>query len=137
MAAQIHLSQQHSCSFDHLVGDGKQPCGKFDPECPGGLEVDHEPQLGGALYRQVGRTCALQNLPGVDADLSKCIRDARSVVHETADRRKFAPWIDRRDFVACRQSDDLIAVIAKQRINTNLECVNPVSYKGCESVLYF
>ena len=40
--------------------------------------------------------------------------------------------------LACRQSDDLIAVIAKQKINTNLECVNPgLRYKGCESVPLF
>jgi hypothetical protein len=45
--------------FDHLVGAGEHDGRKFDPERLGCLEIEHQPQLGGSLYREIGRLCAL------------------------------------------------------------------------------
>src|ERR1700692_1056394 len=56
-------------SFDHLVGAQLHRVGKGQAECLGGLEVEHELELGGLHDRQVGRLLALENPSGVDADL--------------------------------------------------------------------
>ena len=41
--------------FDHLVGEREQRRRDLESECPGGLEVDDELELGGLLHRQIGR----------------------------------------------------------------------------------
>ena len=48
-------------SFDHLVGKGKQRRRNFEVECPSGLEVDHQLELGGLLDREIGWLCATEN----------------------------------------------------------------------------
>src|SRR5262249_5590604 len=61
MAAAIRLSQQHSCSFNHLVGAHEHAERDFEAERLGGPHVDYQLVLGRRLYRQVGRLLALQN----------------------------------------------------------------------------
>src|SRR5262249_18623597 len=101
-----------------------------DSDCFGGLEIDYKSQFGGSLYRQIARFCAFQNLPSVDADLIESIRDARSVIHEAARRRKFAPRIHRRRLVTFRKGGKLTNVVAKQRVDADFEGLNSIVYKG-------
>jgi hypothetical protein len=42
MAAAIRLSQQHSCSFDHLIGAGQNGRRDFEAECLRGRKVYDE-----------------------------------------------------------------------------------------------
>src|SRR5262249_21373376 len=102
---------------------------EFDSNCFGGLEIEYKSQFGGSLYRQIAGFCAFQNLPGVDADLMESIRDARSVIHEAARRRKFAPRVNGRHLVTRRESNKLINVVAKQRVDADLESLNSIAYK--------
>jgi hypothetical protein len=48
--------------LDYLIRSQQQRVGNGDAERLGGLEVDHELELGGLLHRQVGRVGPLQDL---------------------------------------------------------------------------
>jgi hypothetical protein len=61
VASRRGLSQQHSCSLDHLVGTGEQRVGHSEPKRVGSLEVDYQLVLGRRLHRQVGRLLALED----------------------------------------------------------------------------
>src|SRR5215472_4406254 len=61
MAAAIRLSQQHSCSFDHLVGAGDQRWWQVEAERLGCLEIDRQLDPGRELDRQISGLGALEN----------------------------------------------------------------------------
>src|SRR5712692_4911554 len=56
--------------LDHFVGEREQRRRDFEAERFRGFEVDHELELGGLNYRQVGGLLALENPPGVNAGLA-------------------------------------------------------------------
>jgi len=62
MAATIRLSQQHSCSFDHLVGAGEQRGWHGYAERLGSINIDEQLEFRWLLDRNVRRFRALQNL---------------------------------------------------------------------------
>ena len=53
MAAAIRLSQQHSCSLDHLVGAREQRWRHVEAERLGGFQVDDHFDLRRLLYGKV------------------------------------------------------------------------------------
>ena len=83
-------------SLDHLVGDCEHARWDVQAERFGGLEVDHQLELGRSNDRQVGGLLALENAAGVDADLAIGIGKARSIADQTTSRRVLAILIDRR-----------------------------------------
>ena len=54
MAATIRPSQQHSCSFDDLVGAGEHGGRHFEPEHLRCLEIDHRLVFGRRLHWKIG-----------------------------------------------------------------------------------
>jgi hypothetical protein len=55
--------------LDHLIGGRQQRFRDRDAERLGGLEVDHQFELGSPLDRQIGWLSAFENAPGIDACL--------------------------------------------------------------------
>ncbi len=122
-------------SLDHLVGEREQVCWRFQSDCFGGLEVDHKVELGRSLNGQITGFGSFENLPCVDADLIERIRYARSIVHEAAGHRELAPRINRRHLVTGGESDELINVVSEQRIDTDLESLDPVALMSRKPLL--
>jgi hypothetical protein len=46
MAAYGRVSQQHSCSFDHLIGAGEQRRRNVNTQRAGGLQIDQQFEFG-------------------------------------------------------------------------------------------
>src|SRR5215472_4373139 len=110
MAATIRLSQQHSCSLDHLVGAGEQSGRHLEAKRPRSLEVDHQLILGRSLHRQVGRLLALENAVYV-AGRSPVLVDRMSTIRDQAAAGDEEPWaVHRWQSVLGRQRDDEIAM---------------------------
>ena len=82
----------------------------FEAESLCRLEIDHQFEFCGLLYRQVGWFCTPENSTGKDASQAISIGEAGSVAHQAAGHGSFAPWIGCRDRVAFRQCNDLLSV---------------------------
>src|SRR5258707_12847364 len=72
-------------SFDHLVGAGEELVWHGQPEQPGRLGIDDQLELARLYDRQVRRLGALEDAAGIDARLTKRIRDVGSVAHQPTD----------------------------------------------------
>src|SRR5262249_36171334 len=71
-------------SLNHLVGAGKQRLGNREAEGLGALEVDHQLELGGLLYRQIGRLGALQDLVDEHRRAPPYVVDVRPIGEQPA-----------------------------------------------------
>jgi hypothetical protein len=99
------MSEQHSCSFNHLVGNGKQRRRDGQAEHCGGLIVDDQFELVRLHHRQARRLGALEDAAGVRASLTPCIRNIGSVAYKPAGFRKIAGAIRRCDRITRRELD--------------------------------
>src|SRR5262245_47539988 len=95
--------------LDHLVGAAKQRRRHGEAERLGGLEIDGQLYLSDLLDRQVGRLLALENPPGVDADLTERISKTASIAHQAADCGELAKLIDRGHRMTESQRGELFA----------------------------
>ena len=68
-----------------------------EAECLGGVEIDDQLECGRLLDRQIGRLGALEDLPGVGADLAVNACDTGPVADQPAGGNEAAPLIDCRD----------------------------------------
>jgi hypothetical protein len=99
--------QQGSPLFDQFIGRYEQLVRHGEAEHPGGLVIDDQLDFVGLQDRQLHRFPALEDAAGIEADLTKRIRDAGSVAHQPADFSKVAVSKCRWDRVARRQVDQL------------------------------
>src|SRR5215475_7419548 len=125
MAAAIRLSQQHSCSLDHLVGALLEKPRYFEAERFSRLKVDHQLELRWLLNREIGRLGALENLADINAHLAISLRETWCVTHQAASSRVLAPRVDRGHCVAGGQGDDLVAPVDVISILAHDQCIDP------------
>ena len=71
--------------------------GMVEAERLGGLEVDHQLELGWLQNRKIGRFLALEDSPGVSSGLPIAFGNVRSVAHQTAGLSELALLVDRGD----------------------------------------
>src|SRR6478752_10617392 len=71
-------------SLDHLVGAREQRWRHVEAERLGGLEVDHQVELGRSLHRKVAWFRVLEDAACVDTGLAITILNARSIAYQTA-----------------------------------------------------
>src|SRR5215471_14466799 len=86
MAAAIRLSQQHSCSFNHLVGAAKKRDRDREAQRLRGLHVDDQLNFRRLLNRHVGRFVAFENPPSLDAELMVHAGKTSSVAQQATGR---------------------------------------------------
>src|SRR6516164_6869497 len=136
MAAAIRLSQQHSCSLDHLVGEHLHGIGDNKSECLRGLYVDDKLELGWLLNRQVGRLLAIENAPDVNARLPRGIISAGTITHEAARHSWLTIGKAGRKRVKQRQLRDATGMIVEKRIAQNEEGIRLLLPEIIKSFLY-
>src|SRR5215510_9324095 len=115
MAAAIRLSQQHSCSFDDLVGASEQCRRHINAERFRGLEVDQQLELGRSLHRQVGRLLAFKDAVDVAGSAAELVEEIGPIGHKAAGVDEKAVPVNCWQFMAGRQREDKIAVIYRCR----------------------
>jgi hypothetical protein len=75
-------TQQIGPLFNHLIGEQLDRVGHLETKCPGRLQVDHKLEFGGLCDRQVGGLHALEDLTGVDTDLTNHVWNIGPIAHQ-------------------------------------------------------
>src|SRR6516162_1004957 len=102
-------SSSHA-SFDHLVGDGKDPGRNYKAKCLRSFEVDCHFKFGRLKDRQVCGPLAFQDPTGVNTDLAIASSKACSVTYQATSRDELALRVDRRDRIARSERHELITL---------------------------
>src|SRR5262249_9201306 len=119
-------------SFDHLVGGSEQRRRHREAERFCSLEVEHELDLGGPHDRQVGGLLALENPPGIDADLPIGIGYAAPVAAQAAGHDGFAHGIHRRQPMTSRKRDQSFPFGVEKCAGTNKQGTCPALGERCK-----
>src|SRR5260221_8424394 len=92
--------------FDDLVRNGENARRDGELERLGGIQVDHELELGGPQDGQIRRLCAFEDAAGVDADHAIAVREICAVGHQPAGHGPFADIVYDRKSMTRRQRND-------------------------------
>src|SRR5262249_21644773 len=97
--------------------------------------VDDELELGGLVDGQVSGLRALEDLTGVDADLTKHIRNIAPIAHQPTDFDKGALGVGRGNPMMRRERRKLDAPADEERVGGDEKGVGPVARKRGEGRL--
>ena len=124
-------------SFNHLVGASNQRLRDLDAERVGSLEIYDQLDFSGLLDRQITGLFAVENVPGIDADVTMRVRKAVSIADQAAGQGVLAKWVHRGDRVAQGQCGELLAPAIKKWITADHERAGSQSGQGCEDRIEF
>ena len=88
--------------LNHLVDTYQEPDRKFDPERPRRFEVEGQLDFCSLLDRQIGWFLALENAPGIDANLARPIAEAAAIAHQATGHGELTERVDRGQLIAGR-----------------------------------
>src|SRR5262249_28893773 len=94
------------------------------------LKIDDQLEFGRLRHRQVGRLGALQDAPGIGADLTITVFKVRPVAPQSADCHKITPRISRRNPAARRQGGKLHGAADEECIGTDEESIWMLTLNG-------
>ena len=106
MASLLRLSQQHSCSFDHLVGELLKLQRHVEAKRLGRLEVDNDLEFRWMLHRQISGLRAPEQFIGVYSPLPELVSRIEPVGDQSALFGIKREWIDCGEPIACCQRDN-------------------------------
>src|SRR5262249_39332688 len=116
--------------FDHVVGLQLQGVGHLDAQCSGRLQVDGKLEFGRLHDRHLGGLPAVEDLTGVDPDLTIIVQKIGPVAHQPASFRELATGIDRGHRVTRRQREELYAATNEYRIWSSEKSICPFLHKA-------
>ena len=116
--------------FDHLVGDGEHARRNGEAERLSGRAVDDELEFGRLQHRQVGGLSALKDAAGIDADLTKHVREVGSIAHQPAGCHMVTDRINRRNPVVRRQGGKLHSAADEESVASDEEGIGALARKG-------
>src|SRR6516165_4031656 len=117
-------------SFNYLVGKQLHRIGNREAQRLGGFQVDDQLEFGRPLDRQIGRLVALENPPGMDARSAKGSWDVVTVTDQAAVGGILTKSINRRNRMARRERNDLIAPADKKSACADDKRTGPLPYKA-------
>src|SRR5215831_569478 len=116
MAAAIRLSQQHSCSFNYLVGEYVELRRDSDAKRVGGLVIDYQIEACGLFYRQIAGSRALENLVHIECGAAEEIREVLAVAQQPAGLCIFTKRKHRWDAVPERERGNSLPLSKENRV---------------------
>src|SRR6516164_8216008 len=119
MAAAIRLSQQHSCSFDHLVGASDERGRECKAERRGGLEIECGVEMRRLPHGNVTCFSTSGNLVRECCNISEHIGEVDAIAHKRTCLHQFAKGAYRRCTAFEQQMRDGCAVTQGDRACRN------------------
>src|SRR5262249_54997394 len=117
------------------VGEQLDRVGHVEAKCPGRLQVDDKLELSGLRDGQVGGLRALEDLTGVDTDLTKHVWNIGPIAHQPTGFDKIALGISRGNPMMRRERHKLDEPPTEERVREDEEGVGTVGHEGAEGGL--